>query len=208
MDSSSALKVQLFGHSFVKRLRQFIRLNSCHRYDLNIQGNPLVQYSGFSGSTVPDLRKHLDVVTDFSPDIVILIIGTNDLYKQDSTPNSVASSIVDLVDTLLFVIGVRKVIVMQVLHRLQPSRHTNYPVDLVWFNARVDELNYLLFDRLNRTEHKRSYLWRLKGFWSDACKEQNFSEDGCHLSDSGQLRLMSNIKAAVVAALKRSICHA
>lgn len=204
---STALKVQLFGHSFVKRLRDFIRFNNSFRYDLKIQGNPLVQYSGFPGSTVHKIRNNLEVVKDFSPDFVVLIIGTNDLCQQHVTPRSVARSIVDLVDTLLFVIGVKKVIVLQVLHRLQPKVPTKHQVDLDWYNSRVDELNYLLLDMLNHTIHKRSYLWRMKGFWSDTCKQQNFADDGCHLSTQGQVRLMSNIKAAVVAVLKGSICQ-
>ena len=33
---------------------------------------------------------------------------------------------------------------------------------------------------------------------------QNFSPNGCHLSDAGQERFLSNIRAAVVAALKHS----
>ncbi|KAH3846853.1 hypothetical protein DPMN_089159 [Dreissena polymorpha] len=59
----------------------------------------------------------------------------------------------------------------------------------------------------NRTGHGRSYLWRMKGFWSPASKQQNFADDECHLSSAGQLRLITNVRAAVVAALKGSICH-
>lgn len=168
----------------------------------------MVQYSGYSGATVSILRQRLEVVYDFNPDIVVLVIGTNDIYRPDISPRSVAHSIVDLVDTLLFVAQVQKVIVLQVLHRLSPSVHTRYPVDVDWFNVRVDELNSLLMENLNKQEHNRSYLWRMKGFWSSACKHQNFSSDGCHLSNAGQLRLINNIRAAVVAALKRSICNA
>jgi lysophospholipase L1-like esterase len=205
--ATSAVKVQLFGHSFVRRLREFIKNGSNQRYDLNIQRNPLVQFSGISGATVPVLRQHLELVSDFSPDIVVLVIGTNDIFKSDVSPKSVACSITDLVDTLLFMIGVQKVIVLQVLHRCNPSIRSNYPVDVDWYNARVDELNSHLLEMLNHTTPKRSYLWRMKGFWSTACKQRNFATDGCHLSNSGQLRLISNIRAAVVAALKRSICQ-
>jgi lysophospholipase L1-like esterase len=201
------LKVQLFGHSFVKRLKDYIQNDSSQRHDLNLQGNALVQYSGFPGATVKELRRHLEVVSDFSPDILVLIIGTIDIYNSDVTPESVARDIENLIDTLLFVIGVGKVIVLQVLHRQVPLSHTRYPVDVDWFNARVDNLNSHLIEMLNRTGHGRSYLWRMKGFWSPASKQQNFADDGCHLSSAGQLRLITNVRAAVVAALKGSICH-
>ncbi|KAH3705324.1 hypothetical protein DPMN_080393 [Dreissena polymorpha] len=111
------LKVQLFGHSFVKRLKDYIQNDSSQRHDLNLQANALVQYSGFPGATVKELRRHLEVVSDFSPDILVLIIGTIDIYNSDVTPESVARDIENLIDTLLFVIGVGKVIVLQVLHR-------------------------------------------------------------------------------------------
>jgi len=111
------LKVQLFGPSFVKRLKDYIQNDSSQRHDLNLQGNALVQYSGFPGATVKELRRHLEVVSDFSPDILVLIIGTIDIYNSDVTPESVARDIENLIDTLLFVIGVGKVIVLQVLHR-------------------------------------------------------------------------------------------
>ncbi|KAH3866884.1 hypothetical protein DPMN_030007 [Dreissena polymorpha] len=201
------LKVQLFGPSFVKRLKDYIQNDSSQRHDLNLQGNALVQYSGFPGATVKELRRHLEVVSDFSPDILVLIIWTIDFSNSDVTPESVARDIENLIDTLLFVIGVGKVIVLQVLHRQVPLSHTRYPVDVDWFNARVDDLNSHLIEMLNRTGHGRSYLWRMKGFWSPASKQQNFADDGCHLSSAGQLRLITNVRAAVVAALKGSICH-
>ena len=44
------------------------------------------------------LREQLDVVSDFQPDIVFLLVGTNDLYN-DSVATT-AQKIVDLTDTL------------------------------------------------------------------------------------------------------------
>lgn len=199
-------KIQLFGHSFICRLRDFISGSDQVRFDLSLSGPPLIQYTGFPGASVQSLRDNIEDVLDFQPDIVILCVGTNDIYDARVSPRSVAQAIMDLVDTLLFVHNVSSVIVLQVLHRCRPTGRTRYPVDVDWFNSRVDELNMLLIDGLNTTAHHRSYLWRMKGFWSQDCKARHFAADGCHLSDSGQLRFLANIRAAVVAALKKSIC--
>ncbi|KAH3726545.1 hypothetical protein DPMN_052412 [Dreissena polymorpha] len=201
------LKVQLFRHFFGKRLKDYIQNDSSQRRYLNLQGNALVQYFGFPGATVKELTRHLEVVSDFSPNILVLIIGTIDIYNSDVTQESVAQDIENLIDTLLFVIGVGEVIVLQVLHRQVPLSHTRYPVDVDWFNAHVDNLNSHLIEMLNRTGHGRSYLWRMKGFWSHASKQQNFADEGCHLPSAGQLRLITNVRAAVVATLNGSICH-
>ncbi|KAH3781510.1 hypothetical protein DPMN_159340 [Dreissena polymorpha] len=139
------------------------------------------------------MMRHLEVVSDFSPDILVLIIGTIDIYNSDVTPESVARDIENLIDTLLFVIGVGKVIVLQVLHRQVSLSHTRYPVGVDWFNARVDDLNSHLIEMLNRTGHGHG--------------QQNFADDDCHLSSAGKLRLITNVRAAVVAAQKGSICH-
>ena len=178
---TESVKVQIFGHSFVTHLKKYIR-EADGAFHLNIQGPPLIQYSGFPGATVSSLRDNLDVVSDFNPNIVVLVVGTNDIYKSVNTPVTVSQQIVDLVDTLLFVLGVDKVIVLQTLHRYVSLRYSRYPVDPQWYNPRVDELN-LLSANLNNAPHRRSYLWRLKGFWSHT--RTMFADDGCHLSQAG-----------------------
>ncbi|KAH3781566.1 hypothetical protein DPMN_159397 [Dreissena polymorpha] len=112
MAASSALKVQLFGHSFVRHLKDFIRDDNTLRFDLNLQGHPLVQYSGFSGTRVDTLHDRLTVISDFEPEIVVLIIGTYDIYGSSCSIISVANKIEDQVRTLLFELNVRYVTVL------------------------------------------------------------------------------------------------
>ncbi|KAH3833698.1 hypothetical protein DPMN_107010 [Dreissena polymorpha] len=203
MAAPSPLKVQLFGHSFVRHLKDFIRHDSTLRFNLNLHGHPLVQYSGFSGARVETLHHRLTEISDFEPEIVVLIIGTNDIYDSSCSILSVANKIEDLVRTLLFELNVRYVVVMQCLHRCTPQVSSKYPVDTIWFNNRVDSLNLLLSERLRSVLDSRACLWRLKGFWTISSKERNFAKDGCHLSSQGQRQLYRNIRAAVVAATKR-----
>ena len=78
-------KIQLFGHSFVTRLKKFIREEPSLKFNLGLQGNPLVQFSGYSGATIETLSKKFEVVSDFAPDILIMLVGTNDIYNKDLT---------------------------------------------------------------------------------------------------------------------------
>ena len=112
-----------------------------------------MRYSGYSGATTSVLRGKINVVAD----IVVLVIGTNDIYDEAASPRGVARGIIDLVDSLLFVVGVGKVIVLQTLHHLSPSVFTRYPVDIVMYNTRVDEINMHLIDSLNHARLGRSY---------------------------------------------------
>lgn len=200
-------KIQLFGHSFIKRLRDFVGQSSSLRYDMGLAGPPLVQYSGYPGATTTVLRAKLEDVIDFEPDLLILCVGTNDIYDARRTPASVARDIYILVDALLCSCPNAKIIVLQVLHRTPSKVHTRFPVDVDWFNTRVDQLNRLLSGQFNTAQRHYTYFWRLKGFWAPECKSANFSADGCHLSNQGHTRLMSNIRAAVVAVLKGTICN-
>lgn len=82
-----AASIQIFGHSFVKRLKCFLREQVQLRFNLNLSSSPLVQYSGYSGAVVGTLRSNLTDIVDFSPDIVVLLIGTNDLFNSEN-PNA------------------------------------------------------------------------------------------------------------------------
>ncbi|XP_053389057.1 uncharacterized protein LOC128552080 [Mercenaria mercenaria] len=202
--ANRTLKIQLFGHSFVKRLKDFVINQEDFPSNLKLRANPLVQYSGFGAGHVHTLKQNLDVVRDFKPDLVILIIGTNDLSSIDKSPNTVSAAIMDLVDTLLFIEQVRSVIVFPILFRKLNSQHNRHTVDIPWFNDRVYETNALLESKIKDCPYQRVRYWVPKGFWSDKALAEVISSDGVHLSYRGQQKLYNNIRAAVVAELKAS----
>ncbi|WAQ94440.1 hypothetical protein MAR_006911 [Mya arenaria] len=51
---------------------------------------------------------NLCVVRDFSPNVVVLVVVTCDIYDPNVSPTSVSRQITDLVDPLLFVLSVPK----------------------------------------------------------------------------------------------------
>ena len=169
---------------------------------MDLNGPPLIQYSGFPGANVDRLHSHLEHVSDFEPDIVFILVGTIDLYCASTSPTTVARNIIHLVEKCL-ALGVQKVVVLSITHRREPTITTRFPVDVNWFNTRVDETNGLISDLLRHAP--KTYFWRLKGFWSESAKEKVFAPDGCHLLSMGQSKLIHNIRAATVAILRQSI---
>ena len=108
-------KVLILGHSFIRRLGQFIatrpRLN--HHFLLNEVAT--FKWHDIGGRTVwKTMELDLHVVASFSPDIVILQLGTNDLSRLD--PLVVGSSIEELVRILYDKYDVKVVCVCQTLH--------------------------------------------------------------------------------------------
>lgn len=190
----------MFGHSFVRRLRTFISGEKDLAYNFNMYSRPMVQYSGYSGASVHSLRRNIEAVSDFNPKVVILLIGTNDLSHANNSPLTVCANIMELVEMLLQISDVQHVIVGQILHRL-PSNQSRHPVDIPWFNKRVDETNLLLSERLKGLAQQNATFWRLKGFWSPEAQSTAFHADGVHLSDIGQRKLYHNLRAAVVSTL-------
>lgn len=192
-------KVHLIGHSFVTRFKQFLKHNlDQYSYTLNLDPHDvMIQYSGLSGGSVQSLRANLLTdVHDFEPDFVFSDIGSNDLCNRHLTPDSVANSVLDLVDFLVHFANVRIVAVLQILHKIPPSCSTRHPVDTFWFNTRVDETNFLLSQGLSSI--LQVCFWWHKGFWTEASKQAVFSYDGTHLSHQGQVKYFKSLRALTV----------
>ena len=69
----------------------------------------------------------------------------------------------DLVNFLLELQGPSNVIVCQIIHRLPSTVPTRYPVDVDWFNERVNILKQMLSTNLPYYLPGKAFLWRLKG---------------------------------------------
>ena len=119
----------ILGHSFVRRLKSDLHARFDERAGLNfgLEGTAEVLMHGVGGRTVKKLEAYdLGVVTNSSPDIVILEIGTNDL--SISKPE-------DLVQHLLEHYSVRVVILCHVTPRAI-SKHSSHN-----FNRKAALLN-------------------------------------------------------------------
>lgn len=97
------------------------------------------------GATVSTLRDKLDIISDFKLNICVLQIASNDLCHRLQSPEDVAGAKLSLVEHIIKVYKVQKVIasqiLFQILHRLLPSKRTQYDVDLDCYNSRVESTN-------------------------------------------------------------------
>ena len=193
--------MQLFGHSFITHFKRFIRTNaSDFDYNLNLDKREvMIQYSGYPGASVEALiQRGLSDVYDFEPDLVILDIGTNDL--SSSPPEKVANDSVSLVNSLLCTTYVKKVFVLQVLHRFNPTVPVRYKVDIDIFNPNVNQCNDLLATKLK--DRNDCQLWWHKGFWGPY-QHLTIAPDGVHLSDPyDQRKYFYSLRSIVVSYLK------
>ena len=115
--SNSTPQVLILGHSFIKRLKQFVQNNS-NDFDLDFQISlpVLIRWHGVGGRTVEKtLKFDTHVLHSFRPDVVILQLGSNDLVTL--SPLHVGSAIDDFVHFLHDSCGVQLVCVCQTIRR-------------------------------------------------------------------------------------------
>jgi len=95
----------LVGHSFVRRMTEFIERNQeegCYSHTFGLESTCTIKTIRIGGRTVDKLIKHdLQDIRVTAPNVVILDISSNDLCDEQSDPNTVALSIIALVEILI-----------------------------------------------------------------------------------------------------------
>ena len=125
----------------MKRLKTVIANSVDFSFSLNLPADTsLVQHTGFTGARVQHLR---DNIVDIEPDLLMLIVGTNDLYDQ--TAETTAAIIFD---STIFTLNVPQVVLCQTIYRVEPTRLSRCPVNVIEFASKVESLNQMLNDNL------------------------------------------------------------
>lgn len=206
----AVLKVLLLGHSFIAGFKRFLmeRDSDEHNVTLNLsQKEFLIQFSGRRGASISQIRADLEIVADFQPDICIIQAGTNDIGSKpgdcmDSDwEEHIAGQLYALAQHLVQAFRVKRVVIMQILHRIHPSRPVRYPVIIDWFNARCDRINHLLYALAQDDRQVR--FWKHKGLFQLDHLTAALSTDGTHLNNwVGYPKYFKNIRAALVSMKK------
>ena len=86
-------------------LKRFIRSYDRFKYNFNLQQPALVQY----------YRRYvqMEVVEDYQPHILILLVGTNDIYDVDLPPETLVKQIMALVDDIISLPKVQKCLLVR-----------------------------------------------------------------------------------------------
>ena len=76
----------------------------------------------------------------------------------------VAWGIIEFALKLRYSYGVHKVAVLQILHKLPPTKEIWYEVDTVWFNQRYDEFNLYLSNYFKDNKVEKVCFGGTQGF--------------------------------------------
>lgn len=195
-DSAKPKKVLILGHSYVRRLGEFV-----HNSSMDVSPNfgiPLtrcrITYSGYGGATVHRLHGVLrKEVAQARPDVVLLQIGSNDVRSNDDDPKLLADSIIDFARRVNREFGIEHVIVSQLFLRNQSTCSQ--------YNDIIGEMNTHLHDRL----HGERYIsfWRHHGFWNPEVRALLQHQDQVHFNELGNYRYYRSLKGAILKACKQ-----
>ena len=125
----------------------------------------MIQFKGIRGASISRSRANLVAVSDFQPHICILQVGSNDIGSKplgilDSDwEEYIAGQLFALAEYLVTDYNVVRVIIMQILHKLEPTRPVRYPVDVAWFNDRCDIINKLSAELVRGNEHRWAVVY-------------------------------------------------
>lgn len=133
------MSMLILGPSFVHHLLSFIEEERDSRTMLDF-GFERVYWHGIGGCTVPKLIKYdLNILNHVKPDIVVLLMGSNDLSDPQIHPTSIGSAIADLVVKLHHVYRVKHIMNQVCKCTVLPHPDYNYGVDLDQFLSVVIE---------------------------------------------------------------------
>ena len=183
--------VVLLGHSFVRRLRDFMDSSDQH---CNLRLNETlfdITFRAQGGLTIPRLiheRKDLYNFTHACPNIVHLQIGGNDLSDKNTTTLSVANEIFSFAHFLHYGLHINIVVIGELLWRDPMRVHSEY-------NKNVTDTNSALYNMIQTDGIPNIIFWRHHGFWKDF---SHICHDGVHLNDVGMKKYFRSIRNAVL----------
>jgi lysophospholipase L1-like esterase len=181
------VKTLIIGHSFVARASTYVQNNMMGNLNLPTDYHD-VMFLGKSGATIRNVLPLFQTRVS-NPDLVILDIGTNDLYSPQ-TVEFLACSVLDVAQTILSYDGVKRVILLGPLFRTAHGKH-GAPEH---FNARVRAFNHSLKQRLHRLSGPIEF-WYHKGL---SARVTGYLTDGVHLSSEGMRKYIRSLRRAVM----------
>lgn len=187
MASDSVTRVCLLGHSYIRRLRDFIDSNVSYK-NLNLDPSFVVDIRARGGLTfrkIPNCLEFLNF-TSPPPSICFMQLGSNDLCTD--TPEKVVKNILAYASYLKEGVGMQQIIVGQLLRR-QPWAST--PT----FNEDVVRTNILLKEQTK--DMAGINFWAHRGFWADLTY---LGRDGVHIEGHSRhmRKFMHSIRIAVI----------
>lgn len=184
-----AVNVALIGHSFIKRLHRFTK--SCYLYD-NLRldkDNYALHYRYKGGLTVNKLAQDPDLCSfDSIIDIAFIQIGGNDACQESMSVENIVINILSYASFLHFGVGIKKIIIGQLLFREVFATFHDY-------NKKIAQINVLLADKIKNENLHFVLFWHHHGFWQD---NNVLCFDGVHLNHFGMRKYFRSVRAAIL----------
>ncbi len=200
------LNLDVAGHSFIKRLRQFVASTPGYNTDMSLQFAVInwVTRGGWTLDRFRDEPDGLEAMKSRSPDLAYLEFGTNQL-DTDEDEESVAQCALFIIDELIKA-GVKRVIIAHVL-----PRNKKYNLPKWIFNQKVRNYNEFMCKKLRNTHVRRksspSYFKDNKKWWWEhkRMRSSQFSvtrPDGVHISEYHMENHYRSVRHALLAGTK------
>jgi hypothetical protein len=181
------LKVLIFGHSFVRRLDEYLSASNIINADLD-QNDFHVSFFAMGGLTVNRAWQNIEFIKTALPDIVILNVGDNDLDNASFTSSTdvreAAVTVVEFANHLL-TLNVKVVFIIPAYHRSSP-RLDDYEQCLPYFNESIRTICKTLY---------RVVFWPHRNMTENWIKF--ISHDGIHYNNDGNARYLRCVKRAI-----------
>ena len=185
----------VFGHSFVRRFGEFIdnrQPSDLYRRDLQLVHTCEVEIFGTGGSTVDKtIRFDLNTIRGIAPNVVVMEIRSNDACDMDSGLETIASSLVALMELLIIECKLQFIVVCQILSRKHPPFEE--------YNERVRQINTFVSEALLHIG--RAKFWRHCGLIDPTATI--CLADGMHLNEGGNRALYKSYRGAILFALSQ-----
>lgn len=190
------VKVSILGHSFIRRLERFIDNVDGYKNLRLSQDKFSVDFRAKGGLTVNKLVKQQNLLTfNAMPHLIFIQIGGNDACDIQRSAPTIAQDIVSFALYFCHGLGIKIVIIGQLLPRYENRTFQGY-------NDKIMCINKLITEKLHNLSEPRILFWHHHGFWSDI----NFlSFDGVHLNHQGMLKYFRSIRSAILHASKKLI---
>lgn len=190
MSMADPCKVYIIGHSYIRRLRDYLEKVDIRNLKLDA-GNFTVRFRARGGLRIRELA--LDpTFLNFSevPDICFLQIGGNDI-KESTNSYQLAEDIISVAEFLQQGKGVCLVLIGQLFRRMPHVTCRGY-------NRIVFQINGQLKRRAASTPGVR--YWQHRGFWADM---KHLGPDGVHLlcspqNDHPMRKYLRSVRNAVI----------
>lgn len=177
----------VFGHSFVRRLKEYTR----EKHIVHLGMDPSVYFvilHGVGGLKVGGQAvQESQLVVDLEPSTIILDMGANDLDCVSApSPVQVASDVFQFACDLKDASSAERIVLMQAYPRTSPRRY-DYNTVLTQYN---DHLSYLCsVSDHSMIYHKLTNIWQ---GWPDLLV------DGVHFNSTGIQKYFRNVRGAVI----------